>query len=105
MSTSTVCNIIYSPKNFPDAHSPPLPSETYEVVARHSDTVDELGAALMGATGLFSGWIAKGQKEDILKRLETGEKLSARVLDVDSFVWHAGGGVCWRGHAAVTIAS
>ena len=54
------------PNNFPDAHACSLPNTTYLLVAQHYDTIDEVGAVLVDPDGVFSGWVAKGDEEDIL---------------------------------------
>lgn len=80
--------------NFSDAHVCSLLNATYLLVAWHSDIIDEVDAALMDLNGVFSGWVAQENNENILKQFKNERRLFAQMLNVEIFEWQTVEEIC-----------
>lgn len=82
-------SIIVCPNNFRANQAPPSVNDEFTLEARTSDTSTHQGLALV-KDGTFLGWMTR---DSAGVAGQTG-----KIVDVESFFWIRGGGMCFRGN-------
>jgi hypothetical protein len=89
------------------AISPPinvsLMTDFVEFELRPSDTINQLGVALVQDEGVFLGWIRSHQIIEIRRRIEVEEVLAGKLSHLRQFHWAKGGGTCYDGQLTLYI--